>query len=117
MIFNYDGVNAGSTYIINERVSDIAVVETDEANEKSAFTNVSPGRIIIIGLCCALCIAAATMVLIIAARNKEAREQRQRRLERRRKRLQELNVSEEEFMDMVKEEQNHSPRRPKRRGR
>ena len=117
MIFNYDGVNAGSTYIINERVSDIAVVETDEANEQSAFTNVSPGRIIIIGLCCALCIAAATMVLIIAARNKEAREQRQRRLERRRRRLEELNVSEEEFMDMVKEEQNHSPRRPKRRGR
>ncbi len=117
MIFSYDDVKVGSTYIIDERVSDIAVIETSEANDEAAFTNASPGRIIIIGLICVLCIAAATMVFIITARNREAREQRQRRLERRRKRLDELNVSEEEFMNMVRAEQSHTPRRPNRRPR
>ena len=110
MNFSYGGVRAGSTYIIDERVSDIAVFETEAAETVSSFTNISFTRIIIIGLIIVVIIAIITAVLINAARAKAAREQRQRRLERRRRRLKELNVSEDEFMDMVKAE--HRAERP-----
>ena len=110
MIFSFDGVKVGSTYIIDGRVSDIAVVETVEAEKDSLFINVSPLRIIITGTICVILIALATLVLINAARAKNAREQRARRLERRKKRLAELNVSEQEFMDMVRKDRRHKAR-------
>ena len=120
MVFNYGGVKVGSTYIIDERVSDISVIETAEADRSGLFTNVSPLKIIIIGAACVLLIAIATLILVNAARAKSAREQRERRLERRRQRLKELNVSEDEFMDMVKTEQKdrrRAARRPERRAK
>ncbi len=116
MIFSFDGVKVGSTYIIDERVSDLAVVETFEEEKESLFTNVSPVKIIIAGVVCVILIAAATFVFINAARAKTAREQRAKRLERRRRRLKELDLSEQEFMDMVREDRRHKARRYVRHG-
>ncbi len=104
LTLKYDGVNAGSTYILNEKVSDIAVLETEDTTEGGSFTAVSPAKIITIGFICVLLLAAATVVLICLNRAKAERERRERRLERRRKRLQELNVSEDEFKSMVRQE-------------
>ena len=113
MIFRYDGVDIGSTFVLDGRVSDLSVIETKESHE--AFKGLPVTKVIIIGIACILLLAVCTLMLINASRNKAAREQRQRRLARRKRRLMELNVSEEEFMDMVRNEQNHPQSHAKRR--
>ncbi len=113
MVFRYDGVEAGSAFVLDDRVSDLSVIETAEEGE--ALSKLPVMRIIIIGVVGVVLLAMGTAVLINVSRARTLREQRQRRLARRKRRLMELNVSEEDFMDMVKQEQSRSSRRDTRR--
>lgn len=101
LIFKYADVNVGSIYLIDDRTSSIEV-ETDKADAESMHINIPAGMIIGIGAACIIVMGIGTMIVIISGRRKSEREQREQRLLRRRRRLKELNVSEEEFMDMVR---------------
>lgn len=100
MIFKYDGVNIGNTYIINDKVSDIAV-EVDEGKTKEFALNISSA--------CLICIVPAALIaLILVIRNgvRRDRERNELRRARRLSRLRELNMSEDEFRELVKRSRN-----------
>ena len=99
--FKYADVNVGSIYLIDDRASSIEV-ETKQSAEDGNFVSISPKLIIGIGAVCIVIMGIGTAVVIISGRKKRERELREQRLLRRRMRLKELNVSEDEFMDMVR---------------
>lgn len=101
LTFKYADVNVGSIYLVDDRTSRIEV-ETEQSASDAAFVSISPKLIIGIGAACIIVMSIGTAAVIISGRKKREREQREQRLLRRRMRLKELNVSEDEFMDMVR---------------
>ncbi|MDO5775929.1 MAG: hypothetical protein Q4P22_04845, partial [Eubacteriales bacterium] len=101
MIFKYDGVNVGNTYIINDKVSDIAV-EVDEGKKKGFALNIPAGRILSAGLICIVLAAVIAVIFVIRNRIRLDRERDELRRARRLRRLRELDMSEDEFRELVR---------------
>lgn len=101
MIFKYDGVNVGNTYIINDKVSDIAV-EVDEGKKKGFALNIPAGRILSAGLICIVLAAVIALIFVIRNRIRLDRERNESRRARRLRRLRELDMSEDEFRELVR---------------
>ncbi len=103
LIFRYADVRVGRAYILNDREADIAVEVEEEVREIMTREGLPVTGVLAGAGAAAVLILIFTIVMIRREKKKKEEERRERLLENRRLRLQELNVSEEEFEGMVED--------------
>lgn len=105
MIFKYAGVSVGSMYLVNEIESQLVLDGFDDTSDHGSHLiniNINAGLVVRVIIVLAAAAAVGAVVMIIVIRRRRAAEMRRKRLERRRRRLAEMNVSEDEFAEMVR---------------
>ncbi|MDO4438861.1 MAG: D-alanyl-D-alanine carboxypeptidase family protein [Eubacteriales bacterium] len=106
MSAEYQSYPVGEYYLLNDRESDLVI--TDMPEEKSEGKGISLA--VIIFLVIILSLAGGAFMYVSSVRRREA-DKRREALERRRRRLKSMNVSEEEFNEMLdKYRQEHKRR-------
>lgn len=116
LVFRYADVRVGHTYVINDRESSLAIdyVEENETKIGNFRIPIPPKVVFSIAGAAAVLIVILTIALVISFNRRKEAERRARLLRNRRRRLAELDMSEEDFSELVEQKQSRSRKRRSR---